>query len=66
VVGCRFLHVDHDSIAKIDRVLSGGQEPHEQPGLSIAALRELVVVEDGDEPEEDTGSGWLSRIRRDR
>jgi hypothetical protein len=66
VVGCRFLHVDNDSIAKIDRVLSGGQEPTEQPGLSIAALRELVVVEDGVEPEEDPGSGWLSRIRRDR
>ena len=66
VVGCRFLHVDNDSIAKIDRVLSGGQEPSEQPGLSIAALRELVVVEDGVEPEEDPGSGWLSRIRRDR
>jgi hypothetical protein len=65
VVGCRFLHVDHDSIAKIDRVLSGGQEPHEQPSLSIAALRELVVVEDGDEPEEED-TGWLSRIRRDR
>lgn len=65
VVGCRFLHVDTDSIAKIDRVLSGGQEPSEPP-LSIAALRELVVVEDGVEPEEDPGSGWLSRIRRDR
>jgi hypothetical protein len=24
------------------------------------------VVEDGVEPEEDPGSGWLSRIRRDR
>lgn len=66
VVGCRFLHVDNDSIAKIDRVLSGGQEPDEQPGLSIAALRELVVVEDGDEPEEEDTGGWLSRIRRDR
>jgi hypothetical protein len=66
VVGCRFLHVDTDSIAKIDRVLSGGQEPDEQPGLSIAALRELVVVEDGVEPEEEDTGGWLSRIRRDR
>jgi hypothetical protein len=66
VVGCRFLHIDTDSIAKIDRVLSGGQEPNEQPGLSIAALREMVVVEDGDEPEEEAGGGWLSRIRRER
>ena len=47
-------------------MLSGGQEPEEQPGLSIAALRELVVVEEGDEPEEEDTGGWLSRIRRDR
>jgi hypothetical protein len=68
IVGCRFLELDRDSIARIDRILTGGRAPAGQPGgLSIAALRELAAnapVEDDDVDE--ASGGWLSRIRRDR
>jgi hypothetical protein len=67
IVGCRFLEVDPDSVAKIDRILSGGREPAEQPGgISIAALRDLAA--DGTAADADAASSnnWLSRIRRDR
>jgi hypothetical protein len=71
IVGCRFLELDADSIARIDRILSGGREAPEQPGgLSIAALRQLAaqtpVEVDEDDEDEAAGGGWLSRIRRDR
>lgn len=69
LVGARFLELDRESVARVDRILSGGREPvPESPGgLSLAALRELAAnapVEDDDVDE--AGGGWLSRIRRDR
>ncbi|HET6849114.1 MAG TPA: PilZ domain-containing protein [Gaiellales bacterium] len=69
IVGARFLELDRESVARVDRILSGGREPvPESPGgLSLAALRELAAnapVEDDDVDE--AGGGWLSRIRRDR
>jgi hypothetical protein len=64
IVGARFLEIDADSVAKIDRILSGGREPAERPsGASIADLRRSLPA---DEPPEDEPGGWLSRIRRDR
>jgi PilZ domain len=71
IVGARFLELDRESIARVDRILSGGREPAAQPGgLSIAALRELAanapVDDDSGEDDEAAGGGWLSRIRRDR
>jgi hypothetical protein len=70
VVGARFLELDRESIARVDRILSGGREPAPETtgGLSLAALRELAAnapVED-DDADEASGGGWLSRIRRDR
>ncbi|HEY0389423.1 MAG TPA: PilZ domain-containing protein [Gaiellales bacterium] len=70
IVGCRFLELDGDSIARIDRILSGGRDggPEQPGGLSIAALRELAATAPAvdDEDDEAAGGGWLSRIRRDR
>ena len=64
IVGCRFLDVDTDSVAKIDRILAGGREPAERPsGTSIAALRAAMP---DDEPPDETPGSWLHRIRRDR
>jgi hypothetical protein len=68
IVGARFLELDRESIARVDRILSGGREPaHETSGgISIAALRELAAnapAED-DDVDETGGGGWLSRIRR--
>jgi hypothetical protein len=70
VVGARFLELDRESIARVDRILSGGREPAPETtgGLSLAALRQLAAnapVED-DDADEASGGGWLSRIRRDR
>ena len=69
IVGARFLELDRESVARVDRILSGGREPVPKSpgGLSLAALRELAAnapVEDDDVDE--AGGGWLSRIRRDR
>src|SRR5690348_15796447 len=69
VVGCRFIDIDDDNVAKIDRILSGGRGPAEQSGgLSISSLRSLVSGGEDDPPPtgDDDGGGWLSRIRRDR
>jgi PilZ domain-containing protein len=71
IVGARFLELDRESIARVDRILSGGREsPDEMPGgLSIAALRELAAsapVEDDEDDEDGARGGWLSRIRRER
>jgi hypothetical protein len=69
VVGCRFIDIDDDSVAKIDRILSGGRGPAEQSGgLSISSLRSLASGGEDDPPPagDDDGGGWLSRIRRDR
>jgi hypothetical protein len=66
IVGCRFLEDDPDSVARIDRILSGGREPAERPGgISIAALRDLTA-DDATAEVDAGGSNWLSRIRRDR
>src|SRR5438309_1231230 len=45
IVGARFLELDRESIARVDRILSGGRGPApEAPGgLSLAALRELAA-----------------------
>jgi hypothetical protein len=65
IVGCRFLEIDADSVAKIDRILSGGREPAERPnGSSIAALRAALPA--SVEPEDEAPGSWLHRIRRDR
>jgi hypothetical protein len=64
IVGARFLEIDADSVAKIDRILSGGREPAERPsGASIADLRRSLPA---DEPPPEEPGSWLSRIRRDR
>jgi len=66
IVGCRFLEVDAASVAKIDRILSGGREPAERPAQSsIATLRASLPVDDADDDDEPSG-GWLRRMRRDR
>ena len=63
VVGCRFLHVDNDSIAKIDRILNGGREPDSRStGLDVSSLRDLAAgAEEADEP---PASSWFARRKR--
>ena len=63
VVGCRFLDIDQDSVAKIDRILSGGREPDSRsPGFDVASLRDLAAgAEESDEP---TSSSWFGRLKR--
>jgi hypothetical protein len=68
IVGCRFLEIDQASVARIDRILTGGREPVEQPrGISLAALRDLATDDVALDDEDDGGgTNWLRRIRRDR
>ena len=67
IVGCRFLHVDAESVEKIDRVLSGGKAPAERPSsISLAELRDLAGSGSEPEPTDDGSGGWLRRIRKDR
>ena len=66
VVGCRFLHVDNDSIAKIDRVLSGGQEPRSSPACRSRPCASWSSSRKATSRGRGYRRGWLSRIRRDR
>lgn len=60
IVGCRFLDIDPESTARIDRILSGGRAPAEsKPSVSLRTLRsELTSTE-----QSDNGS-WRKVFRR--
>jgi hypothetical protein len=59
VVGCRFIDIDEASVAKIDRILSGGRDAEPVDRVDLASLRDLAAGGEGDaEP------NWLRRIRR--
>jgi hypothetical protein len=60
IVGCRFIDIDEASVAKIDRILSGGREPEPVGRMDLASLRDLAAGGEDDDP----GSGWLRRITR--
>jgi hypothetical protein len=65
IVGCRFLDLDTESEARIDRILSGGRSEPARPAttLDLGSLRQAAGATDEDPP--DTGSGsWKSRFRR--
>jgi len=65
IVGCRFLDLDTESEARIDRILSGGRSEPARPAttLDLGSLRRAAGATDEDPP--DTGSGsWESRFRR--
>jgi hypothetical protein len=62
VVGCRFLDVDQDSVAKIDRILSGGREVDPRsPSFDLSSLRGMAAGGEDDEP---SGSSWRNRLKR--
>lgn len=58
VVGCRFIDVDAGSIARIDRILSGGREP-ENGQIDVSAIRDLASG-----GENDDSGGWRGIFRR--
>jgi hypothetical protein len=57
VIGCRFIDIDADSIARIDRILSGGREP-DNGQIDVSALRDLASGG------EDDGIGWRGIFKR--
>jgi len=57
VVGCRFIDIDAESIARIDRILSGGREPEDSGRINVSALRDLASGE-------NDGGGWRGIFRR--
>ena len=65
IVGCRFLDLDADSAARIDRILSGGRSEPARPAttLDLGSLRQAARASDEEPPEGDPGS-WKSRFRR--
>ena len=65
IVGCRFLDLDAESAARIDRILSGGRSEPARPAttLDLGSLRQAARASDEEPPEGDPGS-WKSRFRR--
>ena len=60
IVGCRFIDIDEQNSAKIDRILSGGREPDAGTAkVDVSSLRDLAA---GGEVE--SGSGWIRRFTR--
>ncbi len=57
MVGCRFIDIDADSVARIDRILSGGREPEGDAQIDVSALRDLASGE-------NDGSGWRGIFKR--
>ena len=63
IVGCRFLDLDAESEARIERILSGGRSQPDVPRgpVDISALRDAAAAPP---PEEDEGPGWRKMFHR--
>jgi len=60
IVGCRFLDIDPESIARIDNILSGGRSTGEaKPSVSLQTLRSELASDAAAE----SGS-WRKVFRR--
>jgi hypothetical protein len=59
IVGCRFLDIDPESVARIDRILSGGRATgSSRPSVDVVLLRNELRSDGSD------GSGWRKVFRR--
>lgn len=57
IVGCQFIDIGSDDVARIERILSGGRTPSVK--VDVSAIRDMAVG--GQEPD---GGGWKRLFRR--
>ena len=63
-MGCRFLDLDAESEARIERILSGGRSEPARPAttLDLGSLRQAARADE--EPSDGGPGSWKSRFRR--
>jgi hypothetical protein len=60
IVGCRFLDIDPDSVARIDRILSGGRTPSPlRRSVDLGSLRSELAA-----PGDAESTSWRNVFRR--
>lgn len=64
IVGCRFLDLDAESEARIERILSGGRSEPARPAttLDLGSLRQAARADE--DPSDGSPGSWKSRFRR--